>query len=111
MGERKSWGGLMLCRPALQGKEHQTRGCGKRIPIKVLSLFNDKLNNSQRYDTAKSYRIGLYAEWFSPCLKTTSKFRTIAIPKKMVTQNNIKMFKSLTVPNFVCLSATVHELS
>jgi hypothetical protein len=55
-----------------------------------------------------------YAELFSVYPNIISKFRTIAIfNKNCVKQNNDsnKCPWSLTIPKFICLSATVHELS
>jgi hypothetical protein len=58
----------------------------------------------------------LYTEWFSVYSNTTSKFRTIAIFKNCVKQINdsnktCRYIHDLLLRKFICLSATVHELS
>jgi hypothetical protein len=59
-----------------------------------------------------------YTEWFSVYPNITSKFRTITIFKNCVKQNNdsiqIKLIGMSMISyntKFICLSATVHELS
>jgi hypothetical protein len=59
-----------------------------------------------------------YTEWFRVYFNITSKFRTTAIfNKNCVKQNNYsnKTYRYghdiLQKPKFICLSATVHELS
>jgi hypothetical protein len=58
-----------------------------------------------------------YTEWFSVYHNITSKFRTIAIFKNCIKQNNDSnktyryVHDLLTIPKFICLSSTVHELS
>jgi hypothetical protein len=52
----------------------------RTIPPTFLTLFN-KLNTSKRCDIAQNS-----AEWFSFCLSTTSKFRTIILLRNFAKQ-------------------------
>jgi hypothetical protein len=57
-----------------------------------------------------------YRKWFSIYPNITSKFRTITIFKNCVKQNNYinKTYRhvhDLLLPKFICICATVHELS
>jgi hypothetical protein len=53
-----------------------------------------------------------YTEWFSFCCNITSKFHTIAIYKSFVKRNNsANKSCSFIALSFICLSATLHELS
>jgi hypothetical protein len=58
-----------------------------------------------------------YTEWFSVCPNIISKYRTIVIFRSFVTQNNdsnkicMSMIVYYHIPNLVCLSATVQEMS
>jgi hypothetical protein len=59
----------------------------------------------------------LYKEWYSLRTNIPSKLRTIVILKSSVKENKylkknlIDMPMIFSVPNTICLSATVHELS